>query len=159
MQFQIKLDDDSGSEDNGESVWLVHRGGFCAATKLSQSPPDPGKIIIKLKHSGETLSIDEDDIEKANPSNLDLVEDICQLKHLNEASVLHCLRQRYANNLIHTKAGPTLLVVNPMAPLSLYSEKVSHYVLIIIYFINLFFFFFSFNIITIYSQNKIKYFR
>ena len=54
----------------------------------------------------------------------DLVEDICQLKHLNEASVLHCLRQRYANNLIHTRAGPSLIVVNPMAPLSLYSEKV-----------------------------------
>lgn len=103
---------------------MVHRGGFCAANKLPQSPSDPGKILIKLKHSGEVLSVDEDDIEKSNPSNLDLVEDICQLKHLNEASVLHCLRQRYANNLIHTKAGPTLLVVNPMAPLSLYSEKV-----------------------------------
>lgn len=70
------------------------------------------------------MAVEEDDLEQANPSNLDLVEDICQLKHLNEASVLHCLRQRYANNLIHTRAGPTLLVVNPMAPLSLYSEKV-----------------------------------
>lgn len=82
-------------------------------------------MTIQLLHNGEQLNVDEDDIEKANPPNLDLVEDICQLKHLNEASVLHCLRQRYASNLIHTKAGPILIVVNPMAPLSLYSEKVS----------------------------------
>lgn len=82
------------------------------------------KVSIKLLHSGEQMAVEEDDLEQANPVNLDLVEDICQLKYLNEASVLHCLRQRYANNLIHTRAGPSLLVVNPMAPLSLYSEKV-----------------------------------
>ncbi|XP_055903610.1 unconventional myosin-XVIIIa isoform X4 [Eupeodes corollae] len=110
----------------GEQVWLVHRGGFCAAIKLPQQKDhiDHHKIIVQLMHNGEELTVDEDDIEKSNPSHLDLVEDICQLKHLNEASVLHCLRQRYASNLIHTKAGPILMVVNPMAPLSLYSEKV-----------------------------------
>lgn len=82
------------------------------------------KVLIELQHNGEQLAVDEDDVEKANAANLDLVEDICQLAHLNEASALHCLRQRYANNLIHTRAGPILMVVNPMAPLSLYSEKV-----------------------------------
>lgn len=69
--------------------------------------------------------MDEEDIENANPFHLDLVEDICQLKYLNEASVLHVVRQRYGNNLIHSNAGPSLLVVNPMVGLlSLYSEKV-----------------------------------
>uniref|UniRef100_A0A336LCU1 CSON006949 protein n=1 Tax=Culicoides sonorensis TaxID=179676 RepID=A0A336LCU1_CULSO len=85
---------------------------------------EPGKVLIQLEHNGEQLTVDEDDIEKANTANLDLCEDICHLKHLNEASVLHVLRQRYASNLIHTRAGPILMVVNPMAPLSLYSEKV-----------------------------------
>uniref|UniRef100_A0A336KMA4 CSON012468 protein n=1 Tax=Culicoides sonorensis TaxID=179676 RepID=A0A336KMA4_CULSO len=90
--------------------------------KLLESKP--GKVLIQLEHNGEQLTVDEDDIEKANTANLDLCEDICHLKHLNEASVLHVLRQRYASNLIHTRAGPILMVVNPMAPLSLYSEKV-----------------------------------
>jgi len=85
---------------------------------------DNHKVTIQLLHNGEEILVDEDDIEKQNPASLDLVEDICNLKYLNEASVLHCLRQRFASNLIHTKAGPILLVVNPMAPLSLYSEKV-----------------------------------
>lgn len=115
----------------GERVWLVHRGGFCAAFRLPQQQNgggvnniEPGKVLIELEHNGEQMYVEDDDIEMANPYELDLVEDICQLKQLNEASVLHCVRQRYASNLIHTKAGPTLMVVNPMVPLSLYSEKV-----------------------------------
>lgn len=108
-----------------QNVWFIHREGFCSAIRLPKlSDMDPGKISIKLLYNGETFTVDEDEIENSNLSSLDLIEDVCQLKHLNEASILHCLRQRYANNLIHTKAGPTMIVVNPMAPLSLYSEKV-----------------------------------
>ncbi|XP_039444076.1 unconventional myosin-XVIIIa isoform X2 [Culex pipiens pallens] len=122
--FQCNEDQENGHE-SGEKVWLIHRGGFTAASKLPQSIiSDPGKTLVQLEHNGENLSVDDDDVEKANPESLDLVEDICQLRHLNEASVLHVLRQRYASNLIHTRAGPVLMVVNPMAPLSLYSEKV-----------------------------------
>ncbi|KFB51231.1 AGAP011138-PA-like protein [Anopheles sinensis] len=120
---------------NRGRVWLIHRGGFTAAFKQQPSPSTvpmpshhhqaPGKIWIRLEASGEELLIDEDDLEVSNPGTFDLVEDICQLPHLNESSVLHVLRQRYANNLIHTRAGPVLLVVNPMAPLALYSEKVA----------------------------------
>lgn len=106
----------------------MHRGGFCAAIRLNQTNGgvnvEPGKVLIELEHNGEQMYVDDDDVEKANPGELDLSEDICHLKQLNEASVLHCIRQRYASNLIHTRAGPTLIVVNPMAPLSLYSEKV-----------------------------------
>ncbi|XP_063697134.1 unconventional myosin-XVIIIa isoform X2 [Culicoides brevitarsis] len=130
MGSKTKFDNNHANGDlwkteAGENIWLVHRGGFCAALRLpQQTGVEPGKVLIQLEHNGEQLTVDEDDIEKANNSKLDLCEDICHLKHLNEASVLHVLRQRYASNLIHTRAGPILMVVNPMAPLSLYSEKV-----------------------------------
>ncbi|XP_058973998.1 unconventional myosin-XVIIIa isoform X3 [Musca domestica] len=131
LQHESSQDDCTAMGDNknnsgGDRVWLVHRGGFCAALRLPQTKAhmETHKVVIQLLHNGEEMTVDEDDIEKQNDTTLDLVEDICELKHLNEASVLHCLRQRFASNLIHTKAGPTLLVVNPMAPLSLYSEKV-----------------------------------
>jgi myosin XVIII len=120
----------NGEHDSqrGEKVWLVHRGGFCSAIKLNNSNDgvniEPGKVLVELEHNGEQIYVDDDDVEKANVLELDLSEDICHLKHLNEASLLHCIRQRYASNLIHTRAGPTLIVVNPQAPLSLYSEKV-----------------------------------
>ncbi|XP_076254274.1 myosin heavy chain-like isoform X2 [Rhynchophorus ferrugineus] len=110
---------------DAERVWLVHRGGFAAARKEKYSDGEPGKVKIKLEHNGDVLVVDEDDIEKANPPQFDRAEDLAALRHLNESSVLHTLRQRYATNLIHTYAGcSTLLVVNPMAPLAIYSEKV-----------------------------------
>ncbi|CAG9818731.1 unnamed protein product, partial [Phaedon cochleariae] len=83
------------------------------------------KLKIKLESTGDFLCVDEDDIEKANPPQFDRAEDLASLRHLNESSILHTLRQRYATNLIHTYAGcSTLLIINPMAPLAIYSEKV-----------------------------------
>merc|ERR1711911_535167 len=63
---------------------------------------------------------------KANPPQFDQTEDLANLRHLNESSVLHTIRQRYASSLPHTYAGQSLIVVNPVSPLAVYSERVSH---------------------------------
>ncbi len=57
--------------------------------------------------------------------SLDKVEDLVNLVHLNEASILHVLRQRYGSSLIHTFAGRHLIVLNPLKPLSSYVDRVS----------------------------------
>ena len=62
---------------------------------------------------------------QANPAALDKVEDLVDLVHLNESSVLHILRQRYGSSLIHTFAGRHLIVMNPLRPLSSYVDRVS----------------------------------
>jgi len=60
-----------------------------------------------------------------NAVQYDLVEDLTSLPYMNESNVLHTLQQRYHSSLIHTYAGKkTLLVVNPVRLLSLYTEKV-----------------------------------
>ncbi|XP_070204311.1 unconventional myosin-XVIIIa-like isoform X2 [Littorina saxatilis] len=105
-----------------ERVWLVHKGGFTSA-RLQPGGATDGTVNIKLD-SGEVLTVDEEDIEKANPNTQDRVEDLTALRYLNESSALHVLRQRYAGNLPHTYAGPSLLIINPMQPLPLYSEKI-----------------------------------
>ncbi len=64
-------------------------------------------------------------VVQANPSSLDKVEDLVDLIHLNESSVLHVLRQRYGSSLIHTFAGCHLIVLNPLKPLSSYVDRVS----------------------------------
>lgn len=53
------------------------------------------------------------------------MEDLASLLYLNESSTLHTLRQRYGGNLLHTYAGPTLLIINPLSSPSVYSEKVT----------------------------------
>ncbi|XP_063811986.1 unconventional myosin-XVIIIa isoform X5 [Pseudophryne corroboree] len=111
-----------------EKVWLVHKDGFSLANKLNaeNSNLPEGKLKIRLEHDGTLLDVDEDDVEKANPPSHDRVEDLASLVYLNEASVLHTLRQRYGGNLIHTYAGPAMVIMNPMSSPSIYSEKVMH---------------------------------
>ncbi|XP_038550147.1 unconventional myosin-XVIIIa isoform X3 [Micropterus salmoides] len=111
-----------------EKVWLVHKDGFSLATvvKTEAGSLPEGKVKIKLEHDGTTLDVDEDDIEKANPPSYDRSDDLASLLYLNESSVMHCLRQRYGGNLIHTYAGPNMVVINPLSTPSMYSEKVMH---------------------------------
>ncbi|XP_060744368.1 unconventional myosin-XVIIIa isoform X1 [Tachysurus vachellii] len=129
--LDVKTEEQIAAEQawyGSEKVWLVHKDGFSLATLLKTeagSMPE-GKVRIKLEHDGTVLDVDEDDVEKANPPSFDRSEDLATLLYLNESSVMHCLRQRYGGNLIHTYAGPSMVVVNPISAPSMYSEKVMH---------------------------------
>ncbi|XP_033037771.1 unconventional myosin-XVIIIa isoform X6 [Trachypithecus francoisi] len=111
-----------------EKVWLLHRDGFSLASQIKSeelSLPE-GKVRVKLDHDGAILDVDEDDVEKANAPSCDRLEDLASLVYLNESSVLHTLRQRYGASLLHTYAGPSLLVLGPRGAPAVYSEKVMH---------------------------------
>ncbi|XP_068765625.1 unconventional myosin-XVIIIa isoform X4 [Struthio camelus] len=112
-----------------DKVWLVHKDGFSLASQLRTDEANllpEGKVKVKLDHDGAVLEVDEDDVEKANPPSCDRAEDLASLVYLNESSVLHTLRQRYGGNLVHTYAGATMVIVNPLSSPSMYSEKVMH---------------------------------
>nr|XP_042713948.1 unconventional myosin-XVIIIa isoform X26 [Chrysemys picta bellii] len=129
---QAKTEEQIAAEEawyETDKVWLVHKDGFSLASQLRADEASllpEGKVKVKLDHDGAVLEVDEDDVEKANPPSCDRVEDLANLVYLNESSVLHTVRQRYGGNLIHTYAGPTVLVVNPLSSPSMYSEKVMH---------------------------------
>nr|XP_055052509.1 unconventional myosin-XVIIIa isoform X7 [Misgurnus anguillicaudatus] len=129
--FDVKTEEQIAAEQawyGSEKVWLVHKDGFSLATVLKTeagSLPE-GKVKIKLEHDGTVLDVDEDDVEKANPPSYDRCEDLATLLYLNESSVMHSMRQRYGGNLIHTYAGPNMVIINPISAPSMYSEKVMH---------------------------------
>ncbi|KAM6403231.1 unconventional myosin-XVIIIa isoform 2-T3 [Rhynochetos jubatus] len=129
---QAKTEEQIAAEEawyETEKVWLVHRDGFSLGSQLRPgegSPLPEGKVKVKLDHDGAILEVEEDDVEKANPPSCDRVEDLANLLYLNESSALHTLRQRYGGNLLHTYAGPTMVVINPLSSPSMYSEKVMH---------------------------------
>ncbi|XP_063107217.1 unconventional myosin-XVIIIa isoform X15 [Cavia porcellus] len=128
---QAKTEEQIAAEEawyETEKVWLVHKDGFSLASQLKSeelSLPE-GKVRVKLDHDGAILDVDEDDVEKANAPSCDRLEDLASLVYLNEPSVLHTLRQRYGASLLHTYAGPSLLVLSPRGAPSVYSEKVMH---------------------------------
>nr|XP_020659098.1 unconventional myosin-XVIIIa isoform X3 [Pogona vitticeps] len=131
--FDAKTEEQVAAEEawyETDKVWLVHKDGFSLASQLKTDAvagllPE-GKVKVKLDYDGALLEVDEDDVEKANPPSCDRAEDLASLVYLNESSVLHTLRQRYGGNLIHTYAGPNLVVINPLSSPSMYSEKVMH---------------------------------
>ncbi|KAF6095633.1 myosin XVIIIA [Phyllostomus discolor] len=128
---QVKTEEQIAAEEawhETEKVWLVHKDGFSLASQLKSqelSLPE-GKVRVKLDHDGAVLDVDEDDVEKANAPSCDRLEDLASLVYLNESSVLHTLRQRYGASLLHTYAGPSLLVLSPRGAPAVYSEKVMH---------------------------------
>ncbi len=46
-------------------------------------------------------TVSKDDLQKMNPPKFDKVEDMADLTCLNEASVLHNLKERYYSGLIY----------------------------------------------------------
>uniref|UniRef100_A0A8C7N629 Myosin XVIIIAa n=1 Tax=Oncorhynchus kisutch TaxID=8019 RepID=A0A8C7N629_ONCKI len=129
--YDVKTEEQIAAEKawyGTEKVWLVHKDGFSLATLLKTEPGSlpEGTVKIRLESDGSLLDVDEDDVEKANPPSFDRVEDLSSLQYLNESSVMHSLRQRYGGNLIHTQAGPNMVVINPISAPSMYSEKVMH---------------------------------
>ncbi|XP_061917816.1 unconventional myosin-XVIIIa-like [Entelurus aequoreus] len=128
-QSQVKTEEQIATEQawyGSEKVWLVHKEGFSLATVLKTEPGSlpEGKVTIKLESNDTILVVDEDDIEKANPPSYDRSQDLASLLYLNESSVIHCLRQRYGGNLIHSYAGSNMVIINPLSTPSMYSEKV-----------------------------------
>ncbi len=51
------------------------------------------------------VKVNKDDIQKMNPPKFSKVEDMAELTCLNEASVLHNLKERYYSGLIYVSLG------------------------------------------------------
>ncbi len=100
---------------------------------------------LKLKMGdGALKTLNEKETLPANPGKFDGVKDCAELSHLNEATVLHNLRVRYDEDLIHTYSvrrvflllprrvtdsdaracqGLFLVVVNPYKWLPIYTDE------------------------------------
>lgn len=61
-------------------------------------------------------------MDKVNPAKFDKADDMAELTHLNEASVVHNLHMRYQADLIYTYSGLFLVTVNPYCPLPIYGR-------------------------------------
>lgn len=80
-------------------VWIPsERNGFEAAS-IQQERGD--EVVVELAENGKKAVINKDDIQKMNPPKFTKVEDMAELTCLNEASVLHNLKDRYYSGLIY----------------------------------------------------------
>uniref|UniRef100_A0A674MTC2 Myosin motor domain-containing protein n=1 Tax=Takifugu rubripes TaxID=31033 RepID=A0A674MTC2_TAKRU len=89
---------------------------------------DGAKVTVKVLGTEEERTVKEDDVTPMNPPKFDKIEDMAMMTHLNEASVLYNLKERYAAWMIYTYSGLFCATVNPYKWLPVYdSEVVSAY--------------------------------
>ncbi|XP_058845757.1 myosin-10 isoform X2 [Acipenser ruthenus] len=103
-------------------VWIPsERHGFEAASILEERGDE---VVVELAENGKKTMVNKDDVQKMNPPKFSKVEDMAELTCLNEASVLHNLKDRYYSGLIYTYSGLFCVVINPYKNLPIYSENI-----------------------------------
>merc|ERR1719422_1555669 len=81
-------------------------------------------VEVEIVETGKRMVVTKDDMQKMNPPKYDKQEDMADLTCLNEASVLHNIKERYFSGLIYTYSGLFCVVVNPYKRLPIYTEKI-----------------------------------
>ncbi|CAG8015523.1 unnamed protein product [Penicillium salamii] len=82
-----------------------------------------GDRLLVQSDNGDQREIDADQVDKVNPAKFDKADDMAELTHLNEASVVHNLHTRYQSDLIYTYSGLFLVTINPYCPLPIYTNE------------------------------------
>ncbi|KAE9414726.1 hypothetical protein Angca_002787, partial [Angiostrongylus cantonensis] len=107
--------------DSKKNVWVADaEEGFIAAEIKSTK----GDNIVVVTSKGVEKTIKKDEAQQMNPPKFEKTEDMANLTFLNDASVLHNLRQRYFSMMIYTYSGLFCVVINPYKRLPIYSESV-----------------------------------
>uniref|UniRef100_A0A452IGJ1 Myosin heavy chain 14 n=1 Tax=Gopherus agassizii TaxID=38772 RepID=A0A452IGJ1_9SAUR len=103
-------------------VWVPsERHGFEAAG-LREERAD--EVLVELAENGRQVLVPKHEVQKMNPPKFSKVEDMAELTCLNEASVLHNLKDRYYSGLIYTYSGLFCVVINPYKNLPIYTEQI-----------------------------------
>lgn len=82
-------------------VWLRDpKTAFVRGLVVEELPG--GKLRVQ-GDDGSQHEVDADVVDKVNPAKFDKAEDMAELTHLNEPSVIHNLQMRYLADLIYVR--------------------------------------------------------
>ncbi|CAL8333707.1 unnamed protein product [Merluccius merluccius] len=122
---------DRGSDNNplAHADWSTKKLVWVPSEKLgfeagSVKEESGDECVVELADSSRKIKVNKDDIQKMNPPKFSKVEDMAELTCLNEASVLHNLKERYYSGLIYTYSGLFCVVINPYKYLPIYTEDI-----------------------------------
>lgn len=105
-------------------VWVPHEThGFVAAGIKGERGDE---VEVEIVETGRRQLVAKDDIQKMNPPKYDKVEDMAALTCLNEASVLHNIKDRYYSGLIYVSTQSLTLTL-VLAPLLSSGDKHSYF--------------------------------
>ncbi|KAM9893312.1 hypothetical protein OXX69_011753, partial [Metschnikowia pulcherrima] len=82
------------------------------------------RVSIKNGVQEEIREMEQKSVESCNPAKFNKCEDMAELTHLNEPSVIYNLFLRYNDDLIYTYSGLFLVAINPYKKLPIYENSV-----------------------------------
>ncbi|KHJ78819.1 myosin SH3-like domain protein [Oesophagostomum dentatum] len=107
--------------DNKTHTWVPDpvEGFVVAAIAVEE-----GNNYTLTMPDGTSKKLGKDECQEINPAKFEKAEDMSSLTFLNEASVLHNLRQRYHSMMIYTYSGLFCVFINPYKMLPIYTDSV-----------------------------------
>ncbi|XP_077289717.1 myosin heavy chain isoform X15 [Arctopsyche grandis] len=120
VSLEQKRIDQSKPYDGKKACWVPdekegYLQGEIKATK--------GDLVTVGLPGGESKDFKKDLVGQVNPPKYEKCEDMSNLTYLNDASVLHNLKQRYYHQLIYTYSGLFCVAINPYKRFPVYTNR------------------------------------
>ena len=110
--------------DARHAVWVPSKDhGYVKGTLQDEKAEKEGYKKIMFE-DGKIKDIKAENIDQQNPPKYELLEDMADMTHLSEATVVYNLGERYKLFLIYTYSGLFCVTVNPYKLLPVYADYV-----------------------------------
>ncbi|XP_074106343.1 myosin heavy chain isoform X8 [Cotesia typhae] len=120
VSLEQKRIDQSKPYDAKKACWVPdEKEGYL----LGEIKATKGDIVSVILPGGETKDFKKDQLQQVNPPKYEKAEDMSNLTYLNDASVLHNLKQRYYHKLIYTYSGLFCVAINPYKRYPVYTTR------------------------------------
>ncbi|XP_026481135.1 myosin heavy chain, muscle-like isoform X10 [Ctenocephalides felis] len=120
VSLEQKRIDQTKPYDAKKACWVPdEKEGFV----LGEIKATKGDLVTVGLPGGETKDFKKDLVAQVNPPKYEKCEDMSNLTYLNDASVLHNLKQRYYHKLIYTYSGLFCVAINPYKRYPVYTNR------------------------------------
>ncbi|XP_043470810.1 myosin heavy chain, muscle isoform X8 [Leptopilina heterotoma] len=120
VSLEQKRIDQTKPYDAKKACWVPdEKEGYL----LGEIKATKGELVSVTLPGGEFRNFKKDQLSQVNPPKFEKSEDLAHLTYLNEASVLHNLKQRYYSKMIYTYSGLFCVAINPYKRFPVYTGR------------------------------------